>query len=303
MGANDISYPAGRFLCEVDGSSIGFIKKVTPPQMEADVQTHDHGPLEFQSKHVANIKWTPLKISVGAGMGKGMYEWIKQSFDKNYAMKGGRVVSADFNFKARSELTFTDAVITSVAFPKLSGDSKEALYFDIEAQPTTVRWAKAGGEDIRGAYGTKTKAWLCANFKFEMGSLPCTKVASIDAFTWKCAVTPDALGSFKEATQCPAKVTVPEIKVEVSMADFDAWATAAKSWFIDGNHLAANEMQGSIELLGPDLKKVVGRVDLVNCGFKKFGFGDKTANEEKIARFSAEFYVEHIKFTLNETDA
>jgi hypothetical protein len=296
------SYAAGRFLFEVD-KAVAFIKKITAPQMEADIQSHDHGPAEFQSKHVANIKWTPLKCSVGAGMGQSMYKWIQQSFEKNYVPKSGRIVSADFNYKAQSELEFDGAIITSVGFPKLAGDSKEAIYLDIEAQPTKVRWKKAGGESIKGDYGTKTKAWLAQNFRFSMGSLPCDGVYSVDAFTWKCSCTPDPLGAFKEAEQFPSKVTCPDIKVAVSMKDFDAWQQAATTWFIGGNHLANHEMQGAIDLLGPDLQKVVGRIDLVNCGFKKFGIDEKTANEEKIARFTAEFYVEHIKFTLNEVDA
>jgi len=259
----------------------------------------------MQAKHVANIKWTPGKCSVGLGMGKGLYEWIKQSFDKAYVPKNGTLTVANFDFNAESQMTFQSALITSVAFPKLSGDSKDGLYIDVEFQPEQVRWAKGDGKKINGKYGVKQKAHLASNFVFEMGSLPCSRVASVDAFTWKCAVSPDQVGVTREPTYHPAKVTTPDIKISLSMADYEPWASAAKAWFVDGHHLANNEMQGSITLLGPamDPGKPVGKIDLINCGFKKFSKQAFESNKEGIARFDVEFYVEGLKFTLNEYDS
>jgi hypothetical protein len=301
----DRTYTAGNFVVDIDGYQIAFMKKFEGLSMEADIVSNDLGPDNMQSKHVANIKWTPGKISVGAAMGKGMHDWIKQSFEKAYAPKNGTVTAADFNFNAQSELTFQNALITSVGFPKLDGSSKDALYLDVEFQPEVVRWAKGSGKKIDGKYGVKQKAWLASNFIVEMGGLPCARVASVDAFTWKCAVTPDQVGVTREPTYHPAKVTTPDIKLSISMADYQAWADAAKKWFIDGHHLGNNEMQGSITLLGPamDPGKPVGKIDLINCGFKKFSKQAFEANKEAISRFDVELYVEGIKFSLNEYDA
>src|SRR5688572_31388516 len=46
--------------------------------------------------------------------------------------------------------------------------------------------------------------------------------------------------------------------------DHQAWADAAKKWFIDGERLESHEMQGSITFLGPDMKQELGRIDLMN---------------------------------------
>jgi hypothetical protein len=299
------SYSPGNYLVEIGASHVAFMKKFDGLSMEADIVANDLGPDNFQSKHVANIKWTPGKITVGAGMGNGMYEWIKQSFKKAFAPQNGSVTVADFNFIPQSRLDFQMALITSVGFPKMSGDSKDAIYLDVEFQPEQVRWSKpTSTTPITGMYGVKQKAWLGCNFIFDLGgTLPCARVASIDAFTWKCAVSPDQVGVTREPTYHPAKVTTPDIKISVSMADYDPWQQAAKSWFVDGNHLAANEMQGSITLLGPDMKKEVGRIDLHNMGFKKFSKQAYESNKEGIARFDVEFYVEGIDFTLKEYDA
>ena len=299
------TYTAGRFALDVDGFNVGYLKKFSGLAMEADIATNDLGPDNIQKKHVSNIKWTPGKATVGIGMGKGMYDWIKAAFHKGYVTKNGTFTSADFNYKAQSSLTFQNALITGVTSPKLDGSSKDAAYFDIEFEAEMVRWAKGGGEDIRGKIGPKQKQWLCSNFAFELDGLPCDRVATVDSFTWKCAVATDMLGIHRENTKHPCKVTVPDLKISISYADHQAWADAARKWFIDGHCREEDERNGRIMFLGPqmDRGKPIGEVVLQNVGFKKFSDEDAEANSEKIKRFNVELYVEHMEFKLNEYDA
>jgi hypothetical protein len=301
--ADQRSHTGGRFSLDIDGYNVGFMKKFSGLAMEADVVSNDLGPDNVQKKHVANIKWTAGKATVGIGMGKGMYDWIQAAFDKGYLTKNGAFTSADFNYKAMSRLDFQNALITSVTVPKLDGGSKDAAYFDIEFEAEQVRWSKGGGEDIRGKIGPKQKAWLCSNFRVEIGNLPCNRVATVDSFTWKCAVAPDQIGIHREHTKHPAKVTVPDLKLTISHGDHDAWAQAAKKWFVDGHHLEGDEMTGRIVFLDPNMQTELGEVELLNVGFKKFSDEDAEANSEKIKRFVVELYVEKMKFKLNEYDA
>jgi hypothetical protein len=297
------SHTGGRFALDIDGYNVGFMKKFSGLAMEADIVPNDLGPDNVQKKHVANIKWTAGKATVGIGMGKGMYDWIQAAFDKGYLTKNGAFTSADFNYKAMSRLEFQNALVTSVTVPKLDGSSKDAAYFDIEFEAEQVRWFKAGGEDIRGKIGPKQKAWLCSNFRVEIGNLPCNRVATVDSFTWKCAVAPDQIGIHREHTKHPAKVTVPDLKLTISHADHDPWAQAAKKWFVDGHHLESDEMTGRIVFLDPNMSAELGEVELLNVGFKKFSDEDSEANTEKIKRFVVELYVEKMKFKINEYDA
>ena len=303
--ADTRSHTSGRFALDIDGFNVGFLKKFSGMHMEADIVANDLGPDNVQKKHVSNIKWTPGKATIGIGMGKGMYDWIKAAFDKNFLTKSGTLTAADFNYKAQSTMTFTGGLITSVTVPKLDGSSKDAAYFDIEWEAETVRWAKGGGEDIRGKIGPKQKAWLCSNFHVEVGGLPTNRVASVDSFTWKCSVVADQIGIFREPTKHPAKVTVPEIKLAISHADHDAWAQAAKKWFVDGHHVEGDEMNGSLKFLDPtmDQNKPLGEVVLKQVGFKKFSDDDAEANSEKIKRFNVELYIEQMEFKINQFDA
>jgi hypothetical protein len=301
--AEQRSHTAGRFALEIGGYNVGFLKKFSGLSMEADVVTHDLGPENVQKKNVSTIKWTPGKATIGIGMGKAMYDWIKLSFDKSYEPRSGAFISGDFNYKAQSRLDFYDALITSVTVPKLDGSSKDAAYFDVEFDAERVQWSKAGGEDIRAQIGPKQKAWLCSNFRVEIGDLPCNRVASVDSFTWKCSVAQDQVGIFREPTKHPAKVTVPDIKLSISQADYQPWADAARKWFIAGEHKEENEMTGRIVFLDPNMKDELGEITLLNVGFKKFSKDDFEANSEKIARFSVELYVEKMEFKINQYDA
>src|SRR5256885_15330958 len=126
MAASDRSHTAGRFMLDIDGYNVGFLKKFSGLAMEADIVQNDLGPDNVQKKHVANIKWTDGKATIGIGMGKGMYDWNKAAFDKGYVTKNGTFTSADFNYKAQSSLTFQNGLITEVTVPKLDGSSKDA---------------------------------------------------------------------------------------------------------------------------------------------------------------------------------
>lgn len=299
----DRSYTGGNFALDIDGFNVGYLKKCSGMGMVADIAENKGGPHNIVKKHVANIKWEPGKAEVGIGMGKGMYDWIKASFDMAYIAKNGTLTAANFDHKAQTTLTFMNAIIMSVTCPKLSGDDKNGAYFTVEWQCEQVRHAKAGGEDIRGKVGPKQKAWLCSNFRFELGNLPCNRVASIDSWTWKCSVAPDQLGIFREPTYHPACVTCPDLKLSISYADHAAWADAAKKWFVDGHHLESDEMTGRIVFLGPNMKDELGEIGLENVGFKSFKDDDLEAGSDKIKRFTVELYVEKMKFSIKEYDA
>ncbi len=303
MATNAKTYTGGRFQLDIGSYSVGYLKKFSGLAMEADIVANDLGPDNWQKKHVSNFKWTGGKATVGMGMGKGMYTWIKQSFDKGYAKQDGQFIAADFDYKAQSVIEFYDALITGVTVPKLSGDSKDACYFDIEFEPERVKWSKGTGQVINGKIGTAQKQWTCNNFRIEVGKLTTTHVTSIDSFTWKCAIAADPQGHINEPQKVPAKVTIPDLKLAVSYLDHQEWAEKVRSWFIDGNRREEDEMDGAIVFLAPNLKDELGRIDLKHLGFKKFSDDDVEANSEKIKKFNVELYCESMVFDMKTTDA
>jgi hypothetical protein len=296
------SFSGGRFSLDVGGYNVGFLKSFSGLNMGAEVFENDTGPDNVVKKHITIVKPTPGKAKIGIGMGKGMYEWIKQSFDKSAAYRDGAFTSANFNYEAQSTVTFKNALITSVTVPKMAGESKDGAYFDVEFDAETVEWAKAGGESIQAKFGVKQKAWTCTNFKLEIDGLKCERVASIESFTWKCNVVRDQIGATRLSTIHPTKVITPEIKFSVSYGDHQAWAEKAKAWFVDGKCEEADEYKGRIVFLNHNGDEL-GWINLMNLGFSKFEDGESVANAEGIKRFNVTMYCEKMAFELKYTDA
>jgi hypothetical protein len=120
---------------------------------------------------------------------------------------------------------------------------------------------------------------------------------------WKQTVKPDEIGEQRIFTKHPCKVTIPDIKLSISAADQEPWRAWAESWFLQGKCLAEHHKDGAITYLAPDLTTVLGTLTLKNCGLKKFGDEDYTANADKIKRFSVELYCEEMDLVMNYADA
>ena len=295
--ANVQSYTGGRFaFITDDGQPAGYVKSVTGGNIKGEVAVLNNGPDNVQKKHLATIVHEPFTVEVGMGMSEGFYKWIQASFDKGHVTKSGEMVAANFDYEAQSARVFTDAHISEVTVPALDGSSKEPAYMTIKFDPQKIRYEKRSGEKLSGKLAANQKKWLCSNWRFELGKLPCAKAAKIDSFTWKQSVIKDEVGAFREPTKHPAKVEVPNLKVTISMADIEDWQRWHQTFVIDGMCSEGDELEGSITFLAPDLKEELAEIQLFNVGMISMQQAKQEANKEEIARFEVELYVEKMLF-------
>jgi hypothetical protein len=150
---------------ELDGSVVGYVDGV-------QVATSDTGFLvdkQGLSRDIAALHAAPITFEVGADMGKPMYDWIKASLDRGGAgaRKSGAIIFADYNYKELSRLEFTNALLTEVAFPALDAASQKAATMTVTIQPESSSRTFPRGKNTLTS--RKQKAWLCSNFKFEVG--------------------------------------------------------------------------------------------------------------------------------------
>ena len=297
------SYTAGRFALDVDGMIAGYVKSVTGGNIKGEVAVHQLGPDNVQKKHLATITHEPFTVEVGMGMSRLFYDWIRASFDKGYVTKSGEMIAANFDYEAQSARVFTDAYISEVTIPALDGSSKEPAYMTVKVDPEKIRYERRSGEKLKGNIGSATKKWLCSNWRFELGSLPSSRVAKIDSFTWKQAVIKDEVGAFREPTKHPAKVEVPNLKLTVSMSDIEPWRQWHQTFVIDGKCSEADELTGAITFLGPDMKEELAEITLDHVGIISMQQAKQEANKEEVARFEVELYVENMRFEYKVADA
>jgi phage tail-like protein len=295
------SATAGRFALELEGYHAAFVKEISGGEAEADVATMDLGPMNMQAKMQSNFKFTPFKCKLGVAQGGVMNEWIKASFARNYATKSGAIIAGDFNYKATHRVDFINALVTSFTCPTLDGASKEAANFDIEWEAENVLHTPGGGEDIKGDYGIKQKQWTPACFKFDLAGLTdaCKRVSKIDSWSWKQKVAKDMIGAQRLPTLHPAAVTVPDLKLTVSAADFEPWRQWAQAWFQDGKCTHDFFKDGVITFMSPDMATEIGHIELKGCGLKKVTAPPLKANDEQIARATIELFIEEMKFEMS----
>jgi len=290
---------AGNLYLEVGATAVQALKSCTPPALVGQVVIDRSAPSDpVAKKHIGMVGNSPATAGFGLGMGKPMYEWIRTSFASGSTTQSGRFVTTSADNKVRSVLTFSDAVLTSVTFPALDATSRAAgtltVVFDIgDALDQT------GDGTIYAVPGAgKQKAWLVSNFRVTLPGLPCNRVTSVDALTWRVSGARDDIGQPRVPVIREPEVTVPDVTLTIGLADHDAWHTAAKAWFIDGKRTDAHEIDGSIELLSADLRTVVATIGLNRVGFKRFERRGLAPTTGTASFFKVELYVEQLSFTM-----
>ncbi len=302
--ADTRSFTGGQFAFMADGSEfLGFVKKVSGGTAKAEVATHNLGPVQLQKKHISTISFEDITCEVGMGMAKGMYEWIQATFEQGTVSKSGEIHACNQEGKSMAIREYRDAHIGEVAMPALDGSSKEPAYMTLKLSPEEIKYLPGSGAKIEGKVAPATKKWLCSNFRFELGSLPCARVAKIDAWTWKAKIAKDEVGQYRIATKHVCAVEVPNLKLTISTADIKEWQDWHKAFLVDGNCSEAEEQSGSITFLAPNLKDELGRVELMNVGILSLENEGFEANKEGVSRFTVELYVEQMKFHIKESDA
>jgi phage tail-like protein len=295
------SFAAGRFAFGIDGTFAGFIKKCSGGITKGDVVTHKLGTTNFERKHLATISHEPLTIEVSMGMGKDLWDWIKSSWDQGFVQKNAELLACNFNHEVQAVRVFNDCYIGKVTVPACEGASKDASYFTIELVPETIRYEKGDGSKIQGQENVNSKKWLASNYRLEIDGLPCERVAKIDSFSWEQKVALDQVGQFREAKKEPAALTVPNIKLTISMADYWPWYEWFDNFVLKGQCTDADEKKGALTFLAPNLTDELMTISFDHLGIISIDQEAVDANTENIARFVVELYCEQMFIDVYNT--
>ena len=292
------SFAAGRFAFGIDGKFAGFVRKVSGGAIKTEPVTHNLGTNYIQRKNPGNLDYDMLTFEISMGMGKPLWEWILASWQQDFQQKNCELQLCNFNHEVQVVRSFQDAYITKLTIPTLDAGSKDPGYFTVEINPSAIRYEQGDGRRIVGEESLNVKKWLCCNFRFELGDLPCRRTAKIESFTWEQKIVNARKGPSREYAMEPAALTVPNLKVSLSMADVEPWAAWHKSFIIDGRCTDDDELSGSITFLGPDMTEELAVISLNHVGLISMEQQAIEANSEQVARFDVELYVEEMQFDM-----
>ena len=292
-------YVAGKYGVELDGIMAGWISSAEGGHAQSDVVSEKIGPDHIIHKHLAGVKYEDITVNCGTGMSKAFYEWIKASFDHNYQRKNGAIVTADYNYKELSRLTFHNALITEIGFPALDAASKDAAKMTIKFSPEYTKVDMKQGNSIANAYKNDQaiqKKWLPSNYKLVIDGLDCTRVNKIEAITIKQKVVENPTGELRTYEKEPAHLEIPNLVVTLAESHAKEFYDWHDSFVIKGENGDDKEKKGSLTYLTPDLKTELFTISFDHLGIFKLTPEKVEAGSENVRRVKAEMYCEQITF-------
>ncbi len=268
-------YSAGRYAIELDGVTAGWIHSAEGGHASADVVVEKPGPDRVVHKHITGVKYEDITVTCGTGMSKSFYEWLTATFDQKGVRKNGAIITADYEGKELSRLSFYNALITEIDFPAPDASTKDMAKMAIKMTPEyTRRQISSGASLIEYRLGpTSQQKWLPSNFRLTLAGLDCTRVNKIDAITVKQQIVENPVGESRDWH-----------------ADF----------VINGNNGQDNEKNGTLEFLTPNLQGVLFSLTLKHLGIFKLSPENVNSGDEAIRRVRAEMYCEEMQLAYFE---
>lgn len=295
--AEQRTYTGGRFALDLNGSFTGIVTALSGGHPYGVVTEFSDGS-GLARKHIGNPKYEEIRFRAHSGLGEPLWAWVSAMVSGEPLFRSGAVHILDSSLTATNMIEFEDALITEITFPALDGASKEIAYLDITITPT-ITYLKPG-KATKPPVEKKQKQWLCSNFRIRVGDLPCNRVSKVDSFTIKQGIAEFDQGDERIRTIEPTKMEYPNIAVTLSEVDGAPWFTYLDSFVVQGKNSPADEVQGAIEFLSPDLKTTMAQVTLDGMGmFRLDHTGASDASAGKGPRtIEAEFYTNSIQFSV-----
>jgi hypothetical protein len=209
--------------------------------------------------------------------------------------KSGAIVSVSFDRRELKRLEFDNALISEISFPPLDASSKTPAYVTIKLRPERTAIVAGSNAPIAPVAATKGKTALASNFRLSIQGLDSSGVILIDAVTATQLFAPSSprdvgLGG---GTVGLAFQNLTLTLAESRAASYLAWY---QDFLVAGNSNDADELQGTLELLGPDLKTVLSSLTFSHLGI--FGYRPEKfdAAVTQVPRVKIDLYCE--RFTL-----
>jgi hypothetical protein len=288
------SYVTGHFMMQLDGVKCGFLTSVDGGGVTAEVVNEAAGPDFFVKKHIGAPKYEDLVLQFRLPLELPVYDWIAASWKANYQRKNGSITAADYNFNAKQEREFFNALITETAIPACDAASKEPAYLSMTLAPELIRNRTASGK-VGGPVKAQQKAWLSSNFRLKIDGLDCTRVKKVDSFKVTQRTVGHEAREMRDYAREPGKLEFPNLRITISEAGAQSWIDWHENFVIEGKCSDADEKHGSLELLAPNRQDLLLAIQFFNLGIFRLTPGRAQSGKNAQAEVVAELYCERME--------
>jgi hypothetical protein len=244
-------------------------------------------------KHIGQIGYEPILIKATPPLSAALSACLADLCANRSAL-----VTLELSGLDPKPLQATNAQLIEAQFAALDGSSKATYEITFVFRAESVRpLASAAQPNVKSI---KSARALASNFRFTLGNLDTNRVASIGPFIITRATTASSIGPLRDPAIQTAPTKFPDLEVVTSDASAASWAAWRDDFLVNGNNTDEKELDGSLILLGPDMKTPLLSLQISHAGITRFAH-NPGANES-IARFTATLYCEQITLVTSATN-
>lgn len=248
---------AGHVFVECDKGTFP-VAHVSGGNVVGTVAENAGGPGGKRTKRIVGSKIEPLVIEADPVV---LLPWIGDLGKDPQKRVNCSVVYSDFNGKVQSRLVVSNALISRVEFDAFDAGSKDTLSVRVSLDPERITEDTKGGDVAKAEIG-KHKAIPVANFRLGIPGVDTNGVRRIGPLVYTCRIASDQIGANRDPVKHVAEVTFENVTLEVAEARATGFVEWHRMVVVDGKRDATTIKAGTLEVLGPDLKNAVLKIEI-----------------------------------------
>jgi hypothetical protein len=287
---------ATKFAIELDGVRVGVASWVEGGEPVGTVVETALGPNVARKKHVTTIRWTPIKISIGMGMGSPLFDWIKAFIARMDTKKNGAIIVFDAAGRPRSRMEWLNGAITELCFPAPDATDRSEGQLVITIQPARTILRDAA-QEARLAAPPKTKAWLLSNFRIAIDNITgdTRRVSRIESIVVRRSITEYRDGGSRDVTIILGPQHVSDVILTLPDGQAKEFARWADDFLVQGHSSDADERNGAIDFLDPGMRPLF-TLSLKHLGIFRLARERVATAKNVTAKAKAYLYCEELLF-------
>jgi hypothetical protein len=298
MATSERAYTSARYFVELDGQSAGLIMDASGGEPVAVVTEAAPDANGVIKKELGTVGYEPIVLQVSTGASQELYDWIASVPARQQKAHDGAIVFADHNNRERARLSWSEGLISEVAFPALDASSKDAVRIAVTIQPRSTTYVRSSGT-AQASFSSQhgQKRFLAANFRVSIDELPTfnSRVSKVEPISVRQDIEAG------EGGPSPGAVHVGNVEVTGS----EAFSSDLRAWFDDfvvkGNNGDKNERSMTVELLAPNAKETLLTLTLKQVGIYALGDVRHEQGKEAVARVRAGLYAEELSMAVDKS--
>lgn len=274
---------AGAVALEAGGKVI-MLRRASGGDAVAEVIVQPAGPQAVAKKRVGAVRFEPLVVT---GDLEDFLPWIRDALAGKPPRLDVSIAQLDHNLKVAHRLVAQRAQLVKIEFPALDASSKDLFDVTLSFQPERVT-SGTSGDSVTGSIAKQKRAGL-ANFRVTIPGVDCTRVARVAPITVAFEAAASSVGTGRSKVSEQLTMRVGDLALGVGEAGAAGFVDWAKVTLLEGK-TEGPATTATVELLTPDLKSTVLRLDAAGVGL--YALRRVQASGDRMTSYDVSCFVE-----------